>query len=288
MKKINSLLLYFLAAGIFTFTSCEDDSPVVTPPQNQNPEPEPEEEEPVEEAVQNDTIGFESLTFPEGFDAFYGQDLSGENMGAGAFGGTDYAYTYESGPGIFNLTFNENPDYISWNGVAYSRQTDSTLTGTEGQFVAMPAEGAEGSEVYAIMHNTDTISFTYEEGAVPQSIWITNNAYAYHSMKNGDQFAKKFGGTDGNDEDFFKLIITGLDSENNETGTVEVYLADFRFDDNSEDYILDTWEKADLTSLGTVSKLAFKLESSDTGEYGMNTPDYFAFDNLVTKPAETE
>ena len=290
MKKLNSILLYLLTACLITFTACDDEE-IVEPPVVQNPEPddeEEEEEEPEEEVVATDTVGFEALAFPEGADAFYGQDKSGENLGAGPFGGTVYAYNYTSGPGIFNLQFTETETYTAWSGVAYSKQTDTTKIGTEGQFVAIPAEGANGSEVYAVVNGSDTISFEYETGTLPQSIQITNNAYAYHSMKNGDAIAKKFGGLDGNDEDYFKVTITGLDSVNNETGTVEVYLADFRFDDNNEDYILDSWEKVDLTSLGTVSKLAFSLESSDVGDWGMNTPAYFAFDELIVQPVETE
>jgi MYXO-CTERM domain-containing protein len=35
-----------------------------------------------------------------------------------------------------------------------------------------------------------------------------------------------------------------------------------------------------LASLGAVQSLRFSLASSDTGEYGINTPAYFAMDNL--------
>ena len=298
MKKLNSILLYLLAACFFTFTACDDDEVTPEPPQTQTPDPTDEEEEvPTEEesteeeedeTVAFDTVGFEGLVFPEGADAFYGQDKSGENLGAGQYGGTVYGYTYTSGPGILNLRFTETETYTTWSRTAYSRQTDNTLTGPEGQFVAMPAEGANDSEVYAIVNGKDTISFEYETGTLPQSIQITNNAYAYYSMKNGDQFAKKFGGVEGTDPDYFKVIITGLDEENNEISSLEVYLADFRSDDGNEDYILDSWEKVDLTPLGTVNKLAFSLESSDVGDYGMNTPAYFVFDELVVEPVTVE
>jgi hypothetical protein len=64
---------------------------------------------------------------------------------------------------------------------------------------------------------------------------------------------------------------------------VEFYLADYRFADNRDDYILDTWQYVDLTSLGMIKSLEFTLSSSDIGEWGMNTPAYFAIDTLVSQ-----
>ena len=53
------------------------------------------------------------------------------------------------------------------------------------------------------------------------------------------------------------------------------FLADFRFDDDSEDYVVNKWEFVDLTDLGIVKRLEFELSSSDAG-----TPLYFCLDNL--------
>jgi hypothetical protein len=106
-------------------------------------------------------------------------------------------------------------------------------------------------------------------------------------MKDGYAQAKKFGGSSGDDPDWFLLTITGKDASGAETGTVEFYLADYRFEDSSEDYIVDDWEYVDLSSLGVVKSLEFNLNSSDAGDFGMNTPTYFAMDalNCVPEPA---
>jgi hypothetical protein len=76
-------------------------------------------------------------------------------------------------------------------------------------------------------------------------------------------------------------LISGYNSNHDSLGTVVFYLADFRFEDSTQDYIVDSWQTVDLSSLGAVRYLDFKLESSDVGQYGMNTPAYFALDNLV-------
>ena len=99
-------------------------------------------------------------------------------------------------------------------------------------------------------------------------------------MKNGDGFAKKFGGESGNDPDWLLLTIQGFDSEGKSTGEVNVNLADFAYSNNSNDYILDTWKWVDLKKLGRISKLEFSLRSTDNNDYGMKTPGYFCIDNL--------
>jgi hypothetical protein len=48
--------------------------------------------------------------------------------------------------------------------------------------------------------------------------------------------------------------------------------------------VLDQWLYADLSGLGTVNGLSFSSASSDTGPFGINTPTYFAMDNLTTVP----
>ena len=96
-------------------------------------------------------------------------------------------------------------------------------------------------------------------------------------------FAKAFGGADGSDPDYFKLLVWGM-AKGEATDSVEFYLADYRFDNAAEDYIIKTWQWVDLGSLGKVDSLMFGLESSDNGDWGMNTPAYFCLDNLMVHP----
>ena len=50
--------------------------------------------------------------------------------------------------------------------------------------------------------------------------------------------------------------------------------------EQDEDYILGAWQLVDLRPLGRVVGLFFDLSSTDEGDWGMNTPAYFALDNL--------
>jgi hypothetical protein len=62
-------------------------------------------------------------------------------------------------------------------------------------------------------------------------------------------------------------------------------LADFRFADNAKDYILDSWSIVDLSmpqnEVGPRDSFVFELMSSDNGQFGMNTPGFFAIDELI-------
>jgi hypothetical protein len=45
--------------------------------------------------------------------------------------------------------------------------------------------------------------------------------------------------------------------------------------------VLATWTWFDLTALGTVDTITFTFDGSDQGAFGLNTPAYFAMDDLT-------
>lgn len=191
--------------------------------------------------------------------------------------------TFTSGDATFNHTFTDWGGDCCHSDWVYSNRTDITTPGHTNQFSAYSAYsggGALGSSNYAIANfGTPTVGFA---GPVNVSgAYFTNTTYAVLSMLQGDSFAKQFGGASGNDPDWFRLTIEGRDASNALTGSVDFYLADFRFADNSQDYIVEDWTYVDLSSLGAVNSLSFSLASSDTGTWGINTPAYFAMDNLA-------
>ena len=124
----------------------------------------------------------------------------------------------------------------------------------------------------------DTVNFP-NDIQLP-GFYISNNTYAALSMRNGDAFAKKFGGSSGNDPDYFRVRFQGFDASSNLTGEVVFYLADYRSSNNAQDYILKDWEMVDLSPLGSIRKFAIVFESSDTGQFGINTPKYFCLDDF--------
>ena len=43
---------------------------------------------------------------------------------------------------------------------------------------------------------------------------------------------------------------------------------------------MSEWTRYDLSDFGFVKGLVIELSSSDTGQWGMNTPAYFCLDNI--------
>jgi hypothetical protein len=191
---------------------------------------------------------------------------------------------------FFNNSYNAM--FGSWSGFAVSNVNDPSTAGWGNQYaVASPGTGHGGAGQYAVVYDdtfvggsTDFIRFSSERS--PLSLRVNNTAYAAQSMLLGDAFTKKFGGVSGGDPDWFRMTIRATDLSDMPTGTpVDVYLADFRSDDPADDYVLQEWRLVDLTPLGSsVHTLHFDFGSTDNGTFGMNTPAYAAFDNLVVVP----
>lgn len=230
--------------------------------------------------------GFEQV--PEGMTAIdaYGSNLYSEYEGEQLISCTDP----ESGLVLHTCGF-EELGYEMYLGSTFlsrwNEMTDGTYSNQCSVYYADPATGKGGRNGSA----TFGVSYGYkamlgygpdihfeQEGyeAVIDHFYVTNSTYAYISMSQGDGFAKKFTYEDG---DWFKLTVTGYNAAGTQTGTVDFYLADFRTPDAPG--ILSEWTRVDLSSLGAVHKLEFDLSSSDTGQWGMNTPGYFCFDDIA-------
>ncbi len=199
--------------------------------------------------------------------------------------GSDESGGFTSGSAYFSNNYDSA--WASWDGFSYSNITDTTTAGMAAQYNAITGAGQGNSANYAIGYAgwAPLPTITLDTADVVEGLYVTNNNYVCYAMLDGDAFSKKFGGDSGNDLDWFMLTITGKDVDGVVTGTVDFYLADYRFADNSADYIVNTWQYVDLTSLGAVQSLEFSLSSSDVGDWGMNTPAYFAIDSLMRKSA---
>ena len=209
--------------------------------------------------------------------------LSGESF----YNGSDGAGGFTSGEAFFNNVYTDfGGGFYAWSGWSCSNMTDTTTPGYGNQYSAITGGGAKGSDNYGIAFGTNPndIRIDLPPATAPRSLLVTNTTYAYLAMLHGDAFSKKFGGPGGNDPDYFRLIITGWNATHDPVGAVVFYLADYRFEDHARDYLVDTWTEVDLSALAAASALSLELESSDVGPFGMNTPAYFAMDNLRAVP----
>ena len=215
--------------------------------------------------VEAKTVDFESLTL--GSTSYWnGSD------GTGEFNSSDIKFQN-----------NYNVAYSSWDGFVYSQKADINTSDYSNQYSVF--DGTNGTNKFAIYYppyGQDAFaSFPVGSEHTIKSASVCNSTYTALTMKNGDpSFAKKFGGTTGNDKDWFKMTVIGFNAAGDSVKSVDFFLADYRFDDNSKDYIINKWTTVDLSSLGKINKMTFRFTSTDNGIWGMNTPAYVCLDNI--------
>jgi len=199
--------------------------------------------------------------------------------------GSDESGGFASGLAFFYNNY--TAEFGSWGGWAYSNKTDNNTPGWSNQYSAITGSGINPGEnetgTYALAYSPQSLKFANPSAHQIKGLFVTNTAYAGLSMKYGDDFSKKFGGTDGTDPDWFMLKVLGM-KDGVAIDSVEFFLADYRFEDNTKDYVVETWQWLELSELGKVDSLAFQLSSTDNGDWGMNTPAYFAIDNVYIVP----
>lgn len=194
-----------------------------------------------------------------------------------------------NGSAEFPITW--NPDFggfwaADW---AISSVADDTTSGPGNLYGTIAGSGNRESTTFAVGQDGAVIRLLGQaQGQPVRGVYVTNTTYAHNSMRDGDLFAKQFGGPDGTDPDFFQLIIRGYRDSSLTSDSVSFYLADYRFEEDSLDYLVDDWQFVDLAPLGPVDSLQFTLASSDVGEFGLNTPAFFCLDDLLTYDPATE
>ncbi len=179
--------------------------------------------------------------------------------------------------GSFHFTNSYMPEYNYWCGYSFANEKATTFDGLQHQHRNVVGGGAEETANYGVtfMDYADTrIYVTHaEEGLVVPGMYVTNSAYLVNSALNGDGFCPKF---THDDKDYYKLVIQGLNEENEVIGKVEVMLIDFS---EEEPYILSEWKYVDLTSLGKVHRLRLDRESTKQAY----APAYACIDQVGAK-----
>ncbi|MGZ3921212.1 MAG: T9SS type A sorting domain-containing protein [Bacteroidia bacterium] len=174
-----------------------------------------------------------------------------------------------------------NGQFAYWSGgFSYTNKNDTVNGDYNNVYNCRAYTGYNNSAKYVTGQDHGVIVVKSPYNMV-DGFYITNTNYAYKSMKFGDSFAKKFGGTTGNDPDWFKITAKGYLNGNMKADSAEFYLADYRFTNNASDYIVQNWQWFNTSVLNTVDSVKFFMYSSDVGQFGINTPLFFSLDNVT-------
>jgi hypothetical protein len=187
--------------------------------------------------------------------------------------------SWTSGDASFSHGWNEDFN-CCWSGATYTNQSDTTTAGFLNDRSAITGDGfGAGQDNYAVLTSgIDDPQINFASRQTVQGAYFTNTTYAYLAMAYGD---------DGNADpyvkgpfvegDFLKLTVTALGGSGQAPTSLEFLLADGA-------NVIDDWTWFDMSALGEVNGLSFSLSSSDNGQFGMNTPAYFAVDSISIVP----
>ncbi len=193
------------------------------------------------------------------------------------------AYLYSGSYAFANVP---NKLYNAYTGYVISSDPSNTATGNymTDQFRSAAGGAYEGSNFAVAYYSAPSAWFagyndpvTLTNTAEPQVIsgfYITNSAYTLDAVLHGDYANDAFA-----QGDYLSLTVSGYNG-NDKTGETTFYLADYRSEDASEHYALDTWKWLDLSGLGEVTRLEFSMFTTKSDEYGFTTPTYFCLDNF--------
>ncbi|MCC6720935.1 MAG: DUF4465 domain-containing protein [Bacteroidia bacterium] len=194
----------------------------------------------------------------------------------GYYNGDDMQKTFVNGHFIYRLSYDSV--WKSWSGIAITNHTDTITNSYNNEYSSITGQGYNGSKNYGVCYNSGTIICT--EPTKLLGFYISNTTYTFNIIKSGSAFSKKFGGVNGNDTDWFRVKIVSF-YKGKKNDSLYHYLADYRFSDNSKDYISKKWERVDLSVFDKFTdSLRISFESTDNGTWGMNTPAYMAFDDF--------
>ncbi len=248
------------------------------------------------------TVDFDDLT------------LAPDSGYIGPGSGTDYLDAFGSRITLSSFTSRGtdfvnryNNDFLSWSGFAYSNRIDTLDDSFTNQLSSFAGSAHSGSN-FAVASGYDDLdpnlfdtdvftptdvdelrllpSFTLPNDYVIKGLYITSVTYTALTVRNGNAFARKFGAPSGDAPDFLRVTAYGIDANDQAlANNVEFYLADYRAPGTAQDYIVNSWQFMDLSSLAGAKSIHFNVYSSDVGIYGMNTPALFAIDSIQLQSA---
>ncbi|MCM1005326.1 MAG: PL29 family lyase N-terminal domain-containing protein [Prevotella sp.] len=191
--------------------------------------------------------------------------------------GSTWGWYDEGNTGLFTQTIGEY-----WNGgEAVSNYTSRNYADADytHQLSVWETSGHNGSKNFCV-HNgyTDGGSykkslqgFEFKDGSshIVTGMYVCCTTYLYGVYLNGNQFSVA-----ANANSYFKLIAYGYDTAGNVTGSATIMLCKGKSG-------ITNWTYFDLSSLGKVNSVRFNFEGSDSGQWGLNTPAYFAYDDVA-------
>lgn len=185
-----------------------------------------------------------------------------------------FIYTNEARFMLSHLPSQNSYGGMSWEGFTLSKVSQDTAN----VFGCVANGGLAGiGTPYVIGYYsswiTESLGYSsniilFDQEYYPEHVYICQNSNTMEAITNGVFNAQSF-----TDSDTLSLIISGINNNLEEAKSITYYLA---VDGNKN----NDWVKVPLHTLGKTAGLSFRMTTTDIGQYGANTPLYFALDGL--------
>ena len=186
---------------------------------------------------------------------------------------SDDGMSFKSKGFVFN--YNYFPEYSYWSGFCVTGKHDTSFADYHDQYNSCLGHGYAQSNNYAVVYPQGENIDVAEGKQTISGFYVAANAYLQNAILVGD------GMTTGafTTGDWYRVDVIGLDGETKKD-TVSYYLADYRSANEADHYYVKDWTWLDLSQLGEVTGLTFRLSSSRNNSWGMTTPGYFLMDDF--------
>ena len=212
-----------------------------------------------------------------------------QTSGTGYYDGTDVWDSTYNDSGICQFIYTNGarfmlshlPSQDSYGGMSWEGFTISKVSQDTANVFGCVANGglAGVGTPYVIGYYpswiTESLGYSsniilFDQEYYPEYVYICQNSNTMEAITNGGVFnARAF-----TENDTLALIISALNSSMEETKSITYYLAVDGEKNNG-------WIKVPLTALGQAVGLSFRMTTTDIGQFGENTPMYFALDGLT-------
>lgn len=213
--------------------------------------------------------------------------------------GVAYGLGYYDGTDVWDSTYNDSgicqfiytnearfmlshmPSLNSYGGMSWEGFTLSKVSQDTANVFGCVADGglAGVGTPYVIGYFSEWVTeaqgfssniVLFDQEYYPEYVYICQNSNTMEAIANGGVFNARIFTA----QDTLTLIISGLTTTLEETKSVIYYLA-------VDGKMNNGWVKVPLTALGKVGGLSFRMTTTDMGDFGANTPMYFAMDGLT-------
>jgi len=158
----------------------------------------------------------------------------------------------------------------SEGGIAISNYVSSEIQAHADYLHQLEVPVSNGSANFAVVFCPAEVSFADGTAHEVISFDVAPTNYELGSIAYGLNGAASLAES-GN----LTITVAGFNG-NEPTGKVDIDLA-------RDGVLLQDWKTIALSSLGKVTRLSFSMSGSDMGSWGLVSPAYFAFDNVVLK-----